>query len=57
MSDIVRHHLEQAWLASLDADPLTWHFDPFAQLIFEIGQKFDEVEPDRLPLAVARRIA
>jgi hypothetical protein len=49
--------LEQAWLASLDADPDTWHIDPFAHIVFEIGQKFDEVEPDRLDLAVERRIA
>jgi hypothetical protein len=57
MSATVRHHLEQAWLAALDTDPATWHDDPFAQLVFEIGQKFDEEEPDRLPLAVERRIA
>jgi hypothetical protein len=57
MSAAVRHHLEQAWLASLDVDPDTWHSDPFAQIVFEIGQKFDEVEPDRLNLLVEGRLA
>jgi hypothetical protein len=56
MSAAVRHHLEQAWLASLDADPQAWHLDPFAHIVFEIGRKFDKTEPDRLNLLVEGRL-